>query len=104
MRVRRCYNPNTAAAEKGSFQAAKRDYSEVIREAGKRKSPAQMCANAHVVDGGGVGGRGVTGRTGRGDAASRPQHGMVGNLRADWRGGGDEGERGREGGWEGDRE
>lgn len=30
------------------------------------------------------GGRGgVTGRTGRGDAASRPQHGMVGNVRAE---------------------
>lgn len=79
----------------GSFQAAKHDYREAIKEAGKRKSTAQMCANAHVVDGGGVG-RGVTGRTGRGDAASRPQHGMVGNLRADWRGGGYEGQRVRE--------
>lgn len=39
---------------------------------------------------------GVTGRTGRGDAASRPQHGMVGNLRAEVAVGGG-GERAREG-------
>lgn len=37
---------------------------------------------------GSVEGGGVKRRTGRGDAASRLQHGMVGNLTADWRVGG----------------
>lgn len=39
-----------------------------------------MCASAYVL---GLEFQGVSGRTGGGDAASCPQHGMVGNLRTE---------------------
>lgn len=50
---------------------------------GRHNSAADVRERKRV--GGGREGEGVevTGRTGRGDAVSRPQHGMAGNLRAE---------------------